>query len=672
MMLRTPTFARRALPLLGLAAGLSLLNPTARADDAKPSPKPFLSPLFSDNMVLQRGQKVPVWGWTTPGQAVTVRFGGKGVNVGRQARAVAGRDGKWTAFLPVLDADNQTYSLTASAGPHTETRKNILVGDVWICSGQSNMEFGIGMTDSSTAEIAAANYPNIRLFLTGHDIAMTPQTTPSSGAWAVCTPETIKQGGWNGFSAVGYFFGRDLQKKIKVPIGLIETNWGGTPAQAWTSAAALETMPDFRPALEAQRQALNAPGGYPALLAAWYARNDKGSAPGTQSWAAPTIDSQAWPTMTLPQNWEAAGIPALANFDGVVWYRKQFILNADSIKVPLTLHLGPVDDRDTTYINGTVVGSKDDYAVPRDYPIPASALRVGLNVVAVRVLDTGGGGGIYGKPGQLSLDGKGENISLGGDWAYKIGGALPAGDLPPTQGSDQNQPAVLYNGMIAPLLTYGIKGAIWYQGESNSGNAKQYQTLLPTLINDWRGRWGEGPFPFLIVQLANFGGNPDQPGESGWAELREAQSMTAATLPKTGLAVAVDIGNPADIHPTNKQEVGRRLALTAESVAYGLPGESSGPVFTTLKTGPGVVRLDFAHTTGGLVAKGGVLTGFAIAGADGKFVRADAKIDGDSSVEVSSPAVPNPTDVRYGWADSPVCNLYNGFGLPASPFRTGK
>ena len=663
----THTLARRALPFLGLAAGLAFLATAARADDAKP----FLHPLFTDNMVLQRGIADPVWGWTTPGQAVTVRLTGKNGKA-MTAKAVANADGKWTAHLPLLSAGpGGPYTLTASSQGKTETRGNILVGDVWICSGQSNMEFGLGMTDNSAAEIAAANYPNIRLFLTDHSIAATPQAVPAGGTWAVCTPDTVKQGGWNGFSAVGYFFGRDLQQKINVPIGLIETDWGGTPAQAWTSTAALETMPDFRPALEAQRQALTAAGGYPAKMAAWYTRNDKGSAPGTQSWAAPALDALAWPTMTLPQAWEGAGIPALANFDGVVWHRKEFLLTAAQTKAPLMLHLGPIDDRDTTFINGVKVGATDDHLVDRAYSVPAAALRTGRNVIAIRVLDTGGIGGVNGTPGQMFLDFGTNQVSLAGDWAYKIGGALPAGDPPPTLGGDQNQPTVLYNGMIAPLVSYGIKGVIWYQGESNAGNAKQYQTLLPAMINDWRGRWGEGNFPFLIVQLANFGGNPDQPSESGWAELREAQSLTAVNLPKTGLAVAVDVGNPKDIHPTNKQEVGRRLALAAETVAYGLPGESSGPVFTDMKIGPGAIRVDFSHATGGLVAKGGSLTGFAIAGSDGKFVYADAKIDGNGVV-VSSPSVPNPTDVRYGWADSPVCSLYNGFGLPASPFRTGK
>ncbi len=668
MMFRTQTFSRRALPLLGL--GLILSASGARADDAKP----FLHPLFSDNMVLQRGLADPVWGWTTPGQAVTVRLIGKDGKA-KTAKAVAGADGHWTAHLPVLQAGpGGPYTLTVTAPGHSEKRGNILVGDVWICSGQSNMEFGLGMTDNSAAEIAAANHPNIRLFLTGHDIAVTPQATPSSGAWAVCTPETVKQGGWNGFSAVGYFFGRDLQQKINVPIGLIETNWGGTPAEAWTSTAALRAkVPAFRPALDAQ-QMLATPGGFEAIKAAWYARNDKGSALGAQSWAAPALDAPNWPTMTLPQAWEGAGIPALANFDGVVWYRKEVTLTAEQAKAPLTLHLGPIDDRDTTYVNGAVVGTTDDHLVDRVYTVPAAALRAGRNVLAIRALDTGGIGGVNGTPEQMFLEMGTDKIPLAGDWAYKIGGALPAGDPVPTLGGDQNQPTVLYNGMVAPLVSYGIKGAIWYQGESNANSAAQaaqYRTLLPAMITDWRGRWGAGTFPFLIVQLANFGGNPDQPGQSNWAELREAQSLTATTLPKTGLAVAVDVGNPKDIHPTNKQEVGRRLALVAETVAYGLPGESSGPVFTDMKIGPGAIRLDFSHATGGLVAKGGPLTGFAIAGSDGKFVSADAKIDGNGVV-VSSPSVPNPTDVRYGWADSPVCNLYNGFGLPASPFRTGK
>ncbi len=671
MMLRTHTFARRALPLLGLTAGLALLHPAARADDAKP----FLHPLFTDNMVLQRGLADPVWGWTTPGQTVTVRLTGK-TGKAMTAKAVADAGGKWTAHLPVLAAGpGGPYTLTVTAPGHTEKRGNILVGDVWICSGQSNMEFGLGMTENSAAEIAAANYPNIRLFLTGHDIANTPQATPSSGAWAVCTPDTVKQGGWNGFSAVGYFFGRDLQQKIKVPIGLIETNWGGTPAQAWTSASALESLPDFRPALDAQRQIAATPGGFDAVTARWYARHDTGSVrdENGNTWAssAPTFSSASWPTMTLPQAWEGAGIPGLASFDGVVWYRKAVTLTAAQAQAPLTLHLGPIDDRDTTYVNGVLVGATEDHLVDRAYTVPASSVRAGRNVIAIRVLDTGGTGGVNGRPEQMFVEAGQDKISLAGDWAYKIGTPLAASDPVPSRGGDPNQPAVLYNGMVAPLVSYGIKGAVWYQGESNAGNARQYQTLLPTLITDWRGRWGQGNFPFLIVQLANFGGNPNPPSQSDWAELREAQSLTAATLPKTGLAVAVDIGNPKDIHPTNKQEVGRRLALVAETLAYGLPGESSGPVFTDMKIGPGAIRLDFSHATGGLAAKGGPLTGFAIAGSDGKFVWADAKIDGNSVV-VSSPSVPNPTDVRYGWADSPVCNLYNGFGLPASPFRTGK
>jgi len=629
------------------------------------SSEPFLHPLFCDNMVLQRGASDPVWGWTSPGQTVTVSIDGK------TAKAVAGPDGKWMARVGPFAAGGP-YTLTVT-GPQRVTLNNVMVGDVWICSGQSNMQFGIGNADNAAGETANANYPNIRLFMVSNVTSPTPNTTvpvnAAEGHWQACSPQTIAMGGWNGFTAVGYFFGRDLQQDIHVPIGLIETTWGGTIAEAWTSAEALDTMPDFQSAVaNLQKQTAGPAQTYDDKLKAWYANHDPGSVGAT--WGDPALDVSAWKTMPLPQLFQDAGDPSIANVNGVIWFRRTFDLPAGDAGKDAVLHL-MVDDNDTTWVNGVQVGATDGYNVQRAYNVASSILKPTGNTIAVRVLDTGGKGGVWGDAAGLRLDVTGgATLSLDGPWSYKLGTTLPTDNSLPTPSSNPNVVTVLYNGMIAPLIPFGIKGALWYQGESNVGRGKQYQTLLPTMIQDWRSRFGSGQFPFLIVQLANLGKTPTAPGESGWAELREAQLLTSERLPKTGLALAVDIGNPSDIHPKNKQEVGRRLALNAEAIAYGQKVEYSGPIYQSMTVEGAAIRLHFTHVTGGLVCKNAdKLTGFEIAGADGKFVWADAKIDGNSVV-VSTPSVPVPTAVRYAWADNPSVTLYNGDGLPASPFRT--
>ena len=430
-------------------------------------------------------------------------------------------------------------------------------------------------------------------------------------------------------------------------------------------------MPDFKPAVDALQKSVadgNQGETYNQKLQAWYAGHDPGSA--GAMWKDPSVDVSLWKTMPLPQDFQDAGDPAIAIVNGVMWFRKTFDLPAGDAGKDAVLHL-MVDDNDTTWVNGVQVGATEGWNVARSYTVPASLLKPTDNIVAVRDLDTGGKGGIYGAPSGLRLDVVGgTSLSLVGPWSYKLGTVLPTDNSLPAQQNNPNVVTVLYNGMIAPLLPFGVKGAIWYQGESNVGRGKQYQTLLPTMIEDWRSRFGSGQFPFLIVQLANLGKAPVQPGESGWADLREAQLLTSENLPKTGLALAVDIGDPNNIHPTNKQEVGRRLALNAEAIAYGQKVEYSGPVYQSMSVEGSSIRLHFTHTTGGIVLKNADKpSGFAIAGADGKFVWADAKVDGDSVV-VSSPNVPAPTALRYAWADNPSVTLYNGYGLPAPPFRT--
>lgn len=618
-------------------------------------------------MVLQRGRPIPVWGWTTPGAKVSVAIGGK------MAQGVAGADGRWQATLPAMKAGGP-YTLTI-AGPQQAILNNVMLGDVWICSGQSNMQFGVGNLLDPDKVIAQADNPNLRLFTVGMNAQLSP-TQDVAGSWLVCNPTNIKVGTWNGFSAVAYFFGQALQKRLGVPIGLIHTSWGGTPAEAWTSAQALRAMgTDFDPALAqvAQWNATQQAGQDPfeLMLDAWYAKNDRGSSPDSP-WQAPALDDSGWTAISLPTQPQTGAGSDFAHFSGVMWLRHDLDLPAGAAGNAAALHLGPIWGSDTVWVNGTQVGATDNPWAWRNYSVPARVLKAGANEIAIRTLCTDGFG-VYGPADQLSLQVAGSDlIPLAGDWKSQVGVELAdAAPLPLLRNALQNEPSVLYNGMIAPLIPIAFKGVIWYQGESNAGRSYQYRKLLPAMIEDWRARWGEGDFPFLIVQLPNFGASQPEPSQSGWAELREAQLMTWQHLPKTGMVETIDIGDANDIHPKDKLDVGNRLALAAMAVAYGERNvEYSGPIYKSMTIEGNTIRLTFDHLGGGLVAKGGgKLTGFAIAGADRKWHWADARIEGNQ-VAVSSPDVPNPVAVRYAWADNPVCNLFGAGGLPASPFRT--
>lgn len=644
----------------------SLLAPGARAGQA-----PFVSPLFGDHMVLQRGKPVPVWGWAQPGARVTVSIDG------RRASASAGADGRWTARLPALRAGGP-YRLSID-GPRSVAFSDVMVGDVWLCAGQSNMEMGVGVANDAAREIAAAGHPNIRLFTVPKATPIFPQDVPgpsrdaADGQWLVSSPATIAEGGWGGFSAACYFFGRELRQQLGIPIGLIHASWGGTPAEAWTSLAGLRTLPEFAQAVSVIDQVARDPQGaereLDAKLAAWWSANDPGSA--TQpGWADPALDDKPWELMTLPTNWENAGIPALADFDGIVWFRKEVTLDAAQASKQARLSLGPVDDEDATWINGVEVGATAGWNFPRDYAVPAGLLHPGRNVIAVRVLDTGGSGGIYGAPAQLflRLDGA-EPIPLAGPWRYKVARALAQTSPLPQRWIDNPLfPTTLYNGMIAPLAPFALKGATWYQGESNTDHPEIYGSLLPTMIKSWRSTLRQGDVPVVIQQLPNFGAPAAEPGDSPWAVIREAELRASQTLPKTALSVGIDVGEEKDIHPKDKQTIGKRLALAALDSVYHRRIESSGPAPRSTRFRGSTVRVLFSHARG-LTARGGALSGFAIAGADRKFYWADARIEGDAVV-VSSPKVPHPVAVRYGWSDNPRCSLYNAAGLPASPFRT--
>jgi len=617
-----------------------------------------LNPLFQDNAVLQCGTRVPVWGTGRDGETVTVKFGGQRVST-------SVTNGVWKVWLGPMPPEATPASLTVQ-GDTTRVLTNILVGEVWIAGGQSNMERELGLRAGQKPivnweqEVAAANHPEIRQFYVPQTRAFAPQTAVK-GAWSVCSPETVAS-----YTAVGYFFARDLLAARHVPIGIIHSSWGGTPAEAWTSDAALQRLPGFAGPLSEVHRMVSDPEAVRRetreKLEAWYQAGDPGSKAGAV-WNAPDLDVSDWDSMKLPTLWESAGYD---DFDGIVWYRREIELPEDWKGGDAELHLGMVDDVDTTWINGVQVGATLGWDQQRVYRVPAGTLKPGRNVIAVRVLDTGGGGGLYGGDDAMrlvcELDGKIDSLPLDGPWRCKQGVSLRSVGWPPSDFSQSaSAPTVLYNGMIAPLLPYAIRGVIWYQGEANVGRERQYQTLFPALMADWRQEWGQGDFPFLFVQIA--------PYSSMTPEIREAQLLSWQRTPNTAMVVTTDCGDADDIHPAYKQPVGTRLALAARALAYGERIEYSGPVFESMKINGGDAILSFTHLGGGLVAKDGALKGFVVAGADKVFHPAEARVVGDTVV-VSSTAVPQPVAVRYGWANVPEVNLFNRAGLPATPFRT--
>ncbi len=624
--------------------------------------------LIGDNMMLQAGKKVRIWGWADPKESITVEFEKE------KATAVADDKGHWQAFLGPLKSGGP-FVLTIK-GSNTLTIQNVLVGEVWVCSGQSNMEWPLVNTKGANEVIAQSNFPEIRLFTVPKKTSGTP-LDDIDGHWVVATPEQVTT-----FSAVAYYFGRELYQKLKVPVGLIHTSWGGTPAEAWTSRQALST-PELQPILDRYDLSLkDAPDRkktYEQQLADWVKKNlytDEGNKGEAMGYADPKTATTDWQTMNLPQFFETAGL----KIDGATWVRKEITLPDSWAGKPAVLNLGAIDDYDTTYFNGQKVGgvgieTENSYTVQRRYQIPGELVKAGRNVIAVRVFDSAGEGG-FGS-GEMYLAPAWADIapfSLRGPWSYKVESGLTPKD--PDWGSrpqaggpgNQNSPTVLYNAMLAPLFPYAVRGAIWYQGESNSGRAYQYRTLFPAMIRNWRESWGDNDFPFYFVQLANWQPLKPEPGESEWAELREAQALTMRE-PKTGMAVTIDIGETTDIHPRNKLDVGHRLAVWALAKTYDQSVEFSGPLFKSLSTKGNEIRLKFDNASGLKTSDGGPVKGFAIAGEDRHFVWAEARIDGDEIV-VSSKDVAKPIAVRYAWADNPITNLYNKAGLPASPFRT--
>lgn len=617
-----------------------------------------LPKIFGDSMVLQRNAPLRVWGWAAPAEAITVQFH-------QQQRSVkADGAGKWEAVLLPEQAGGP-YDLQVT-GRSTITLHGILMGDLWVCSGQSNMEMpvkGWSQVVNADQEIAAADYPSIRLFTVEKDVQGQPVADVKSGTWQTCSPQSIPP-----FSAVGYFFGRMLHQQLHIPIGLINSTWGGTDIESWISRKGFESEPYYKWLLTLAPERSNA--GMTAIkdrqMQAYLASMQLNTidTAAIKQWPSIDFDDNQWRQMKVPELWESQ-LPG-PRFDGVIWLRKEIIIEEADAGKPALLHVGMVDDNDVTYVNGVQVGSLQGYNVKRVYNIPGSLLKKGKNVIAVRVQDTGGGGGIYGETADCVLKIDEKNIPLVGQWKFRIESVqMNTGTGP------NDYPSLLYNAMIHPLEKLAIKGAIWYQGENNAGRAWEYRKAMPLLINDWRKRFDQPAMPFYFVQLTSFNaGNGNSNRGSSWAELREAQTM-ATTLPNTGMAVTLDIGNSKDIHPHNKQDVGKRLALLALQKTYGKRLVASGPVYKSMQVKGNRAVVQFINTGKGLtISSNNGINGFEVAGADQHFYPAKATITG-AAIIVSAPEVTTPAAVRYGWADDDSeAALFNKDGLPAAPFRT--
>jgi len=647
---------RNVFLILACALVLAVGNAFAQLPQAA-APLPFVSPIFGDNMVLQRGKPNGIWGWSQPGDSLRLEIGEY------SATATAAADGKWQARIQPPPAGGP-YTLKIAGGQQTVELHEVLVGDVWICAGQSNMQFGLGQARNGAEEIKNANYPDMRYYVVGERASYARQDVPRGGSWKVVSPTTLGGRG-GGISAAAYFFAKKLRESVHVPIGLIQVAVGGVPAETFVSPDALRPLRDFdaRVAfLERQRQK----GGkeYGNYIMHWYDDYDIGSQNG--SWADPALDDASWKTVSIPGGLKQLGV---ADVPSLCWFRKEITLPDPLPQGGARIYLGNVDKMDTVYVNGQQVGSSSWVENPRVYF--ARGLRPGRNVIAIRLFNVKPTGGFISPAETLRLVlGDSTAVPLAGEWKGKVAvDGHPPQPLPPGYESVTSMVSVLYNGMLAPIAPLAITGAVWYQGESNSERAFQYRKLLPALIADWRKLFGQGDFPFYIVSLPAYMHRKEAPGDDSWAEMREAQALVAKTVPNSCVAITVDTGDSDNIHPVDKKEVGDRLGLCALAGHYGLKVASAGPTFSSVERVPGGLKLHFAHTDGGLAVKGEKLGEFSIAGDDRKWYWADARIEGDT-VLVSSKSVPDPKAARYAWQSNPVATLFNGAGLPAMPFRT--
>ncbi|HCC29366.1 MAG TPA: sialate O-acetylesterase [Marinilabiliales bacterium] len=616
-----------------------------------------LPKVFGDNMVLQRELEIPVWGISTPGANIIAELGNT------KSTAKADPEGKWTVHLPKFKAGGPyTLKIYEEAKPSEGVVLNgILIGDVWLASGQSNMEWQVQQAKDASVEIANANFPQVRFLIVDHSNEIKPQTDISTSGWKVCDSISVKE-----LSAVAYIFSRKNHVDQKVPIGIVQSTWGGTRIEPWTSREMLLTSPITREwTLSADTLHYNRDDIVRDSLKQvrfWdIVYNPQNNA--EKIFTAPDYDDSGWTEIAMPNVLKNFGI---GYYEGMVWMRKKLSLPESYSGKDLTINLGHPEMTYSLYFNGNEICKNVWFGnATHSYTIPATLVQSGENTIAVRIAMLWGGGGLNPANDIYITDGSME-ITLAGKWLYE----KDLEPLIPKMSGNQGYPTVLFNSMINPLIPYGIKGFLWYQGESNAEEAYNYRELFPMLIKDWRKHWQQGNLPFLYVQLANYMERKPLPSESEWAELREAQTM-ALSLPNTGMACTIDIGDAGSVHPLNKQEVGRRLALIANKTVYKQDGIiSSGPMYRSYRKEGNRIRIRFSSIGSGLsTSDGEEVKGFAIAGEDKQFHWAKAVIEGNELV-VYCDEVENPEAVRYAWADNPECNLVNSEGLPAVPFRT--
>ena len=646
--------------LISLLTGAGCVSRTARydgssrsGDEATKKSPPLVSAIFGDNMVLQRGKPDMIWGWSRPGESIHLQIAGEGVS------GVADPEGRWQLKI-APPATGGPYTMKVTDGRRAVEFRNVMVGDVWICGGQSNMELPLRFTDNAADVAKRANYPDIRYFTVTDRTAYRPTHT-LEGIWKVVSPQTAAE-----LSAVAFYFGRELERKTHVPVGLVVDSVGGSAGETWASAAALEPLHDYDiPLAKLAEFASEGQPAYGNYIMPWYDQYDIGL---KQKWDSPGYRDSGWKTVHLPGGFAELGVPVTP---AVAWFRKEITLPDLPPKGLTLISLGEVQRMDSVYVNGILVGASAWVEHPRIYDIPADALKQGRNLIAIRIFKTEPNGGFLGKPSDLRLTLADHTvIPLAGAWQGRISvDARPPHPMPLHFANWPVMPTVLYNGMLVPIAPLSITGAIWYQGAQNSPRGYEYRKLLPAVMASWRRLFGQGDFPFYVVLLPAFGARSAMPTDDGWADIRESQSIVAATVPQSCLAVTIDTGDANSLHPGNKQPVGDRLARCALARYYGKPVVDSGPTVASVERLAHSIRLRFKNVNDGLVAKGGRLEGFIIAGRDRKWHRAEARIQG-MAVIVSAPDVPHPTQVRYAWQSNPAATLFNGTGWPAGPFRT--
>jgi len=628
--------------------------------------KVTLPAMYTNNMVIQQKSKVKIWGVST--------FKNKAIEIktswdNKIYKTQSDNQGNWSTVFQT-SKHGGPYTITINDGD-IEQLENILLGEVWFCSGQSNMQMPLadwGKINNYEAEVKNANFPNIRILQTEMHTAniAQPQTRVLWNGWQAVSPQTIPE-----FSATAYFFARELYNKTGVPIGLIHSSWGGTIVEAWTSKEGLSSFDEFSRSL-ARLSAPAAKADLDKEYELWNQirdENNKGHVRGGLGWLANQVDTKTWKTMQIPAFFDKEVFPGV---DGIVYFRKTVQIPQSWVGKNLKLNLGTIDDNDETYVNGVKVGETQGYTTERHYEIPAQANTENTLTIAVKVTDGAGEGGIYGDASLLKLIGPdNQEINLAGEWYTNLG--VDYRTLPPRPEAMEgpNRPTVLYNAMVHPFIDFKIKGVIWYQGESNTERTQAYRSIFPAMIKDWRNKWQQQDLPFYFVQLANFMAKEDEPKESAWAELRDAQ-FYASNLPHTGMAVITDIGDANDVHPKNKQEVGRRLALMALNDLYNKPTVASGPQLKNWKVQGNTIVLTLNPIGKKIVATDNIaqgLKGFTIAGEDGKYVPALALLKGNQVI-VSASSIQKPVSVRYAWANNPDLSLFNDAGLPSSPFST--